>query len=92
MCIVRIKDVLALSKSLPDAGTVFYTKLNDAIASKERIVADMSGVTSLPSVFLNVSIGKIIDERGKSALHILTFVNITKGQADRLRDYLKRYN
>lgn len=53
----------------------------------------MEGVTSLPSIFLNVSLGKIIDDYDIEILkkHI-SFSNITRSQAERLKDYLIRYN
>ncbi len=52
----------------------------------------MESVTSLPSVFLNVSIGRIIDEFGTEAMRHFTFVKITKVQAERLQKYLSSYS
>jgi len=93
MCTINIKEVLDSQNSLPDAGKILYNTIVDAIASDDKVVANMEGVSSLPSVFLNVSIGKIIDEYDMATLkkHIM-FLKITKQQADRLKDYLLRYD
>ncbi len=93
MWTINIKEVLDSQNSLPDAGKILYNTIVDAIASDDKVVANMEGVSSLPSVFLNVSIGKIIDEYDMETLknHIM-FSKITRHQADRLKDYLLRYN
>ena len=93
MCTINIKEVLESQNSLPNAGKILYNTIVDAIASDDKGVANMEGVSSLPSVFLNVSIGKIIDEYDMETLksHIM-FSKITRHQADRLKDYLLRYN
>lgn len=52
----------------------------------------MEGVSSLPSMFLNVSIGKFIDKFGFETLKKkISFAKITKLQAERLTDYISRY-
>lgn len=44
-------------------------------------------------MFMNVSIGKFIEDYGMDRLKsILAFRNITRVQANRLREYLDRYN
>ena len=52
---------------------------------------DMNGVSSLPSILLNVSLGRIIDEKGKGTLKNYVVSQITKLQAIRLKDYIMRY-
>lgn len=52
----------------------------------------MTGVESLPSIFLNMSLGRIIEDFGEEALKgKLSFKNITKAQAERVKDYLNRF-
>lgn len=47
--------------------------------SSDKITIDMEGVSSLPSMFLNVSIGKFIDEFGFETLKKkISFTKITK--------------
>ncbi|WP_028896517.1 STAS-like domain-containing protein [Prevotella sp. HUN102] len=93
MCTININEVLNTKGNLPDAGKVLYEMLIKAINKGEKVTANMEEVSSLPSIFLNVSLGKIIDEYGIETLkkHI-QFVKITKSQALRLKDYLERYN
>lgn len=80
------------TKNLSEAGKVFYVKIKDAISQNQKLNVNMEGVTSLPSILLNASIGRIIDENGKNAVkeHV-GFTMITKQQALRLKDYLNRY-
>ena len=52
---------------------------------------DMNGVSSLPSILMNVSLGRIIDETGKGTLKNYVVSQITKLQAIRLKDYIMRY-
>ena len=93
MCIVNVRDILISHANLPDAGAKFYKIIVCAISTGDKVVADMDGVSSLPSIFLNVSLGKIIDEYDMDTLkqHV-SFSNITRSQAERLKDYLIRYN
>lgn len=60
--------------------------------TSDRVIVDMSDVTALPSVFLNVSIGRLIDGWGLDKLkNNLVFTMITKQQAMRHRDYIVKY-
>lgn len=92
MCTINLKNILSESRDLPHAGTIFYTKVMEADALSQKVTVNMDGVTSLPSIFLNVSIGKIIDSHGiQWVKEHITFTRITKAQALRLSDYLSRY-
>lgn len=93
MCRILLKDIINSAYLLTDAGDVFYHRLVDAISKDEKVVVDMTGVSYLPSVFLNVSIGRILDQYGADSLkkHI-SFSKITKQQANRLTDYIAKYN
>ena len=85
-----MNTALQQSKDYSVAGQYLYKSIKEAIANNDRLSVDMDGVTSLPSVFLNVSLGRIIDEEGKDKLkQYVGFVKITKQQALRLRDYLR---
>lgn len=84
--------VLQQSEDLSVAGNSFYNSIKQAISNNYKLSVNMDGVTSLPSVFLNISLGRIIDEEGKDKLkQYVGFVRITKQQAIRLSDYLQRY-
>ena len=60
------------------------------IDTEDKIVLDLEGINLLPSMFLNVSIGKLIREKGKSVLAKISFNNITKTQVKRLQDYVDK--
>ena len=84
---------LLQNKDFAAAGNAFYQSIKKAISNNDTLSVDMEGVTSLPSIFLNASLGRIIDEEGKDRLkQSVGFVKITKQQALRLRDYLQRHN
>ena len=89
---IIMNDILQDTTNLESAGNVRYNNIKDAIARKEHIFINMNGVTSLPSILLNVSLGRIIDESGKEPLkNFVIFRQITKQQALRLKDYMMRY-
>lgn len=92
MCTFNMSIVLQQSEDLSVAGNSFYNSIKQAISNNNKLSVNMDGVTSLPSVFLNISLGRIIDEEGKDKLkQYVGFVRITKQQAIRLSDYLQRY-
>jgi hypothetical protein len=89
---INIGDALKAHKSYTEAGNVLYEKLKEAISIDGRVTADMTGVSALPSLFVNVSIGRIIDEYDVDVLkRSIIFKNITRKQAERLKDYLTHY-
>lgn len=92
MCTIYLKNILAETADLPQAGNIFYDKVMDAESRSEKVIVNMENVTSLPSIFLNVSIGRIIDDFGiQWVKDHLSFTRITKAQALRLSDYLSIY-
>ena len=86
-----MNDILKSSNDLEHAGNVLYDNIKDAISRKEQVSINMNGVSSLPSILLNVSLGRIIDEKGKGTLKNYVVSQITKLQAIRLKDYMMRY-
>ena len=47
-------------KTYPEAGTALFPYLVDAINEGERICIDMSGVDSIPTLFMNTSFGEVL--------------------------------
>ena len=89
---INMNDILQNTNNLEHAGNVLYDDIKNAIARKEHISIDMNGVSSLPSILLNVSLGRIINEKGKETLkNNVVFRQLTKQQALRLKDYMMRY-
>ncbi len=79
-------------KTYPDAGMELFDMLQRIINEEQKIVLDMEGVLSLPSMFLNVSIGRIIEEYGVDVLkQKISFSHIRATEAARLQNYVNRF-
>lgn len=92
MYTIVIKTMLE-NRDYPTAGKLLYREIQDNMEQQEQIVLDLDGVTLLPSMFLNVSVGQFIEDYGMEAMkRKLTFRNITRVQANRLKEYLERYD
>ena len=90
MCTIRLSEVL-YGKDYPEAGASLYEIIMQNKDSADKIVISMEGVSSIPSMFLNVSIGRYIEEFGIESLRSkISFSKITKAQAVRLRDYIDK--
>ena len=90
MCTIKISDIL-VGRNYPDAGMVLYNLMVDNKDKYEKIILDMDGVSSLPSMFLNTSIGKMIEDFGVDSVRLLSFRKITRLQAQRIKEYVDRY-
>ena len=89
---IILKDILA-EKAYPDAGDYIFKDIKDSIIAHDKVIIDMSDVLSVPTMFLNTSLGAIIEEFGTLKLkESLGFKNITKSQAERIQKYLIDYN
>jgi hypothetical protein len=90
MCTVDLHTLIA-GKTFPKSGEELYALLEEKMKDNERIVLDMTGVTSLPSMFLSVSIGRFIKEHGYQALkEKISFSNISRVQAEYIADYARK--
>ncbi len=76
----------------PTAGEVLYGMIMKDMDSSDKIVLDMDGVSLIPSMFLNTSLGRIIRERGVAFVKSkLGFSNIKSSDANRIREYVGRF-
>ncbi len=90
MCTINILELLQ-GRNYPEAGGALYESMIAAFAENDKIILDMEGVDTLPSMFLNTSIGKYITTFGYEQLRgKLTFRNIGKSQVERIKDYITR--
>lgn len=90
MCTIKLYDVMS-GKDFPDAGNSLYDLIKNNIDSCDKITINLEGVSSLPSMFLNVSIGRFIEEYGIESLkNKISFVKITKSQAERITEYIEK--
>ena len=91
MCTINLKEMM-INRTYPEAGAALYAEICMQKDSVDKIIVDLDGVETLPSMFLNTSIGAYIDNVGKESLkEKISFAKITRSQAERLRDYLARY-
>ena len=88
---INIQTLLE-GKTFPQAGAELYDILVQNM-DEPKIVLDMTGVTILPSMFLNMSIGKFIDNYGVNTLRTkISFHKISVSQAQRIKDYVQKYS
>lgn len=74
----------------PEAGTKVYDAIIERWESEPKIVLDLTDVNALPSLFLNTSIGKIIEEYGSEAMKKkIGFAHISATQIQRIREYVE---
>ncbi len=91
MCTINLKEMM-INRTYPEAGAALYAEICLYKDTVDKIIVNLDGVETLPSMFLNTSIGAYIDSFGKESLkEKISFAKITRSQAERLRDYLARY-
>lgn len=91
MCQILVLPIMQ-DRDYPTAGNYLYRLIMKTFETEEKITLDMEGVTLIPSMFLNTSIGRIIQERGTGFVKTkISFANIQASDAQRVRDYVKRF-
>lgn len=86
---ITIKDILK-GRSYPDAGSHLYDLMMANIDTVDKFIWDLHEVSELPSMFLNVSMGRMLKERGVGFVKSrISFANITKSQVDRIVKYVE---
>ena len=86
---IVIKDILN-GRSYPDAGSFLYDQMAVGIDSTDKFIWDLSEVSELPSMFLNVSMGRLIKEKGVDFVKSkISFSNITRSQVNRIVKYVE---
>ena len=92
MNVIELKNLLK-DNSYPDAGSVLFDIIKDAIASSGKVIIDMTDVISIPTMFMNTSFGSILDEFSEEELKsTISFKNISKSQIERIQKYLSDYS
>jgi len=92
MCSIKVYDIMK-GRDFPTAGSVLYSIIIEKMDTDEKIDLDLEGVSLIPSMFLNVSIGRIIKERGVDFMkHKITFSNIKASDAKRIKEYVGRFS
>lgn len=86
---IVIKDILN-GRNYPDAGSYLYDQMMAGVDNTDKFIWDLSEVSELPSMFLNVSMGRLIKEKGVDFVKSkISFSNITRSQVDRIVKYVE---
>lgn len=89
MCTIKLQEILN-GRDYPDSGSILYDKMLALEKTCDKVVLDMDGVISLPTIFLNVSIGKYITNSGLDSFKAkYSFAHISVSQVERLQKYIK---
>jgi len=87
---IQISQLMA-DRPYPESGQMLYDYMSPLLAKGENVTLDLAGVISLPSMFLNASIGMAAREYGIETIKKnIAFRNVTKTQAERLKEYFER--
>lgn len=87
---IQLSQLMA-DRPYPESGQMLYDYMSPLLANDESVTLDMTGVISLPSMFLNASIGMAARNFGVDAIKKnIAFRNVTKAQAERLKEYFAR--
>lgn len=82
---------LMADRPYPESGQMLYEYMSPLLANSENVALDLAGVISLPSMFLNASIGVAAREFGAETIKKrIAFYHVTKSQAERLKEYFSR--
>jgi len=88
MCTIKLQPLME-GRTFPDSGNVLFHLIEEKLQMEDKIILDMTNVVSLPSMFLNVSIGKFIETHGIDALKKkIAFAHISTSQMERLKVYI----
>lgn len=92
MTTIIISSLLDKHQSFPLAGEEVYNIVTSKMTEGEAFIMDMARVSSVSTVFLNASLGRLIDVYGIAKIKsIIGFINITRAQLDRIRKYFDDY-
>ena len=88
--IIPVSTILS-NNDYPTAGDLLYKQIMRGLDCTS-IVLDMNGVSLLPSMFLNPSLGRIIKENGVGFVkNRIMFINIKSGDSKMIIEYVKRF-
>lgn len=87
-----IKTYLDKYLDYPKAGDTFYRDAKNIIDAGGIVVFDMLDVDGIPTVFLNTSLGHLLDDYGVDKVkQSIRTGNMPRSQVDRMRRYIAIY-
>lgn len=88
---IQLKDYM-IERSFPEEGKRLFDRLDKGLSNGEQIEIDMIDVITLPSMFMGASFGLAVQKYGINTIrHNIRFCNITREQADRVKEYFNRF-
>lgn len=88
---ISVSEIMQ-GRTYPSAGECLYGILVSHFDQNDKIVLDLKDVDLVPSMFLNTSIGRLINERGlESVRKRLAFRNASQGQIHKIKNYVHSY-
>ena len=88
---VVLNEVM-MNKPYPESGKEFGLVIEKAIAENDVVQVDMSGVQSIPTMFMTTSFGSVMNKHGVERLKkTLVFKHISKVQIEKIGKYLKDF-
>ena len=87
---IKISQIME-NRTYPESGKVLYDYMAPLLSKNQSVTLDLNGVDSLPSMFLNASIGVAAREYGAETIKKnVVFFNVSRAQAERLKEYFSR--
>jgi len=87
---IKISQIME-NRTYPESGKVLYDYMSPLLSKNQSVTLDLNGVDSLPSMFLNASIGVAAREYGAETIkRNVVFFHVSRAQADRLKEYFSR--
>ena len=84
---IQLSQIM-VNRTYPESGQVLYDTMIPLLSADQQVVLDMADVISLPSMFLNASIGMVVQKYGAEKVKkSVVFHHVTKAQAERLKDH-----
>ena len=79
------------NRDYPTAGDLLYQQIMSG-QNEHIIILDMDGISLLPSMFLNPSLGRLIKENGVNYVKDkIVFKNIKSADSKRIVEYVRRF-
>ena len=87
---IKISQIME-NRTYPESGKLLYDYISPLLSKNQSVTLDLNGVDSLPSMFLNASIGVAAREYGAETIKKnVVFFHVSRAHAERLKEYFSR--
>lgn len=88
---IQLKDVIAKTQDYAESGSIVFGIADLAISENDTVAIDLSGVDSVPTIFMNTSFGALMDKYGADVTKSFRFRNVKQTQIERFKKYFDDY-